>query len=229
MNKKRVIYFLLIVLILNTLALSYWESQPTQTRMLQHGARGNDVAELQTRLNQLGYYTLAIDGIFGWGTYWAVRRFQRDYGLRIDGIAGPQTWTALRNNTTLPAATTTPRGFTEQEINLLVHLVNGEARGEPYIGQVAITAVVLNRMRSQLFPNTVSGVIFEPRAFTAVDDGQMWLTPTDPNLRRSVIDAINGWDPSGGALFYFNPDTATSAWIWSRPQIKKIGRHIFCR
>lgn len=213
---------------MNLLLISSMDSLPTQ-RILQHGSQGSDVTELQTRLKQLGYYTSPVDGKFGWNTYWAVRKFQADYGLKVDGKAGAQTWTALRNNTYTPSATTTPKGFSDQDINLLVHLVHGEARGESYTGQVAVAAVVLNRVKSSQFPNTISGVIFEPRAFTAVDDGQIWITPSSPNIRNAVLDAINGWDPSSGALYYFNPDTATSAWIWSRPQIKKIGKHIFCR
>ena len=106
--------------------------------------------------------------------------------------------------------------------------MHGEARGEPYNGQVAVAAVILNRVNSPSFPNTVAGVIFEPRAFTAVADGQTWLEP-NPTSKKAVMDAINGWDPTGNAIYYFNPDTATSAWIWSRPQIKQIGKHIFCR
>ena len=109
----------------------------------------------------------------------------------------------------------------------MANAVYGEARGEPYIGQVAVAAVIINRLNSDLFPNTVSGVIFEPRAFTAVQDGQIWLTPNE-TARQAVLDAINGMDPTGGCLYYFNPDTATSAWIWTRPQVKKIGKHIFC-
>ncbi len=228
MRYRKIVLVTVVILLLSQFVIGDWQSIPVQ-RVLQHGASGNDVTELQTRLQQLKYYTSKVDGKFGWNTYWAVRKFQYDYGLKVDGIAGAQTWTALRNNTYIPSSTTTPRGFTDQEINLLVHLVNGEARGESYTGQVAVAAVVLNRVRHSSFPNTVSGVIFEPRAFTAVDDGQIWLTPQNANIRKAVLDAINGWDPSSGAIYYFNPDTATSAWIWSRPQIKKIGKHIFCR
>jgi N-acetylmuramoyl-L-alanine amidase len=110
----------------------------------------------------------------------------------------------------------------------MANAVYGESRGEPYIGQVAVAAVILNRVSNPSFPNTVSGVIFEPGAFTAVSDGQIYLTPNE-TAKKAVLDAVNGWDPSESALYYFNPDTATSAWIWSRPQIKQIGRHIFCR
>ncbi|WP_261179105.1 cell wall hydrolase [Anaerobacillus sp. CMMVII] len=121
-----------------------------------------------------------------------------------------------------------PPGFSENDIRIMAQAVYGEARGEPYIGQVAVAAVILNRINSPTFPNTPSGVIFEPRAFTAVADGQIYLEPNE-TARRAVLDAINGQDPSGNALYYFNPDTATSGWIWTRPQIKKIGKHIFCK
>src|SRR5690625_4400461 len=121
-----------------------------------------------------------------------------------------------------------PQGYSQNDIQLMANAVYGEARGEPYVGQVAVAAVILNRVKSPTFPNTAAGVIFEPRAFTAVADGQIWLTP-DETAKKAVLDAINGWDPSGNADYYFNPDTATSGWIWTRPQIKKIGKHIFAK
>ncbi len=119
-------------------------------------------------------------------------------------------------------------GFSQNDIQLMANAVYGEARGEPYIGQVAVAAVILNRLESEKFPQSVSGVIFQPGAFTAVTDGQIWLTP-NATAKKAVMDAISGWDPSNGCLYYFNPDTATSKWIWSRPQVKRIGKHIFCR
>ncbi|MBB3109455.1 N-acetylmuramoyl-L-alanine amidase [Paenibacillus phyllosphaerae] len=118
-------------------------------------------------------------------------------------------------------------GLSENDIKLMANAVYGESRGESYEGQVAVAAVILNRLKSPSFPNTISGVIFQPGAFTAVADGQIWLTPND-RAKKAVQDAINGWDPTGGCIYYFNPDTATSAWIWSRPQVKTIGKHIFC-
>lgn len=235
-------------------------------QVIQRGAVGEDVIELQARLQYLGFYTGKIDGVFGWGTYWALRNFQNDFGMTIDGLAGTDTKAKLvkasqynpqyvkeqmhknRNftyyggqaaapgkttppkpntNTNKPNASNTPAGFSQNDIQLMANAVYGEARGEPYEGQVAVAAVILNRVNSASFPNTVSGVIFEPRAFTAVADGQIWLTPNE-RAKQAVLDAINGWDPSSNALYYFNPDTATSAWIWTRPQIKKIGKHIFC-
>jgi len=201
--------------------------------LLKYGSRGGDVYELQGRLQYLGYYNGLIDGIFGWQTDRAVRDFQYKFGLKVDGIVGPKTknmlvkatpgWSANTGKTT--AAKT--RTFSQNEIELLARAVYSEARGEPYEGQVAIAAVVLNRLAHEAFPNTVAGVIYQPGAFTAVSDGQFWLEPNE-TAYKAARDAINGWDPSGGALYYFNPETATSSWIWTRKQIKRIGKHIFC-
>nr|WP_318509428.1 spore cortex-lytic enzyme [Bacillus sp. T3] len=217
------------------------EASSFSNRIIQRGATGGDVIELQSRLKHVGFFTGKIDGVFGWRTYWALRNFQYEFGLPIDGVAGPTTKTKLvkatknykpapagAKNTTKVTSTNLPNGFSQNDIKLMANAVHGEARGEPYIGQVAVAAVILNRVNSQSFPNTVSGVIFEPGAFTAVADGQIWLTP-NANSKKAVQDAINGWDPTGEAIYYFNPATATSKWIWGRPQIKKIGKHIFCK
>ena len=182
--------------------------------MLKIGSKNGDVWDLQYRLTQLNY-TVSIDGIFGYQTYNAVRQFQKNYGLLNDGIVGPNTWKVLKKHS-----------LSLEEFKLLTRLVYSEARGEPYEGQVAVAAVALNRIDSNLFPNNLRSVIFQERAFTAIDDGQFWLTPNQ-TAQKAALDAIRGWDPAQGALYYFNPDTATSSWIWSRPQIKKIGRHIF--
>lgn len=226
-------------------------------QVIQRGAVGDDVIELQARLQYLGYYHGKIDGVFGWGTYWALRNFQQNFGMKVDGLAGQSTKAKLikaskynkeyvkgqinkgrdfkyyggkKNEAATadkPTAANTPAGFSQNDIQLMANAVHGEARGESYEGQVAVAAVILNRVNSPSFPNTVSGVIFEPGAFTAVADGQIWLTPNETS-KKAVLDAINGWDPTNSALYYFNPDTATSAWIWTRPQIKRIGKHIFC-
>lgn len=220
--------------------------QAFSNQVIQKGAVGEDVIELQSRLKYIGFYHGKIDGVFGWGTYWALRNYQYEFGLPIDGMAGEDTKakllkstkytrgnnttnnTAGNNTTNKTTAVNIPKGFSQNDIQLMANAVHGESRGEPYIGQVAVAAVILNRVNSPSFPNTVSGVIFEPGAFTAVADGQIWLTPNETS-KKAVIDAINGWDPTGEAIYYFNPDTATSAWIWSRPQIKRIGKHIFCK
>lgn len=217
------------------------ESSAFGKTILKVGARGGDVYELQGRLKFLGYYTGKIDGAFGWRTYWAVRNFQYSFGMKVDGVVGAKTklklWTATKKwkpgtNTGTAAAKTkttkvTKGNFSDKDVRLMANAVHGEARGEPYVGKVAVAAVILNRAKSPSWPNTPAGVIFEPGAFTAVADGQIWLTP-DSESKRAVQDAINGWDPTDGAVYYFNPDTATSRWIWSRPQIKQIGAHIFC-
>ena len=259
--KKWFIRIMVVVLLLG----SAYVTSPVQiaafsARDVARGANGDDVIELQSRLQYIGFYTGTIDGKFGYGTYWALRNFQEKYGLPIDGIAGTKTkkklvdaskydekfvkdnlnkgnkftyyggkplssqvsqGTGKKENIQLPAK------YSEQDLKLMANAVYGEARGEPYEGQVAVAAVILNRVEHSEFPDSVGGVIFQPGAFTAVADGQIWLEPND-RAKEAVLDAINGWDPSENAIYYFNPITATSKWIWSRPQIKKIGLHIFC-
>ncbi len=183
--------------------------------VLRWGSESGDVWDLQFRLNLLGFYQGKLDGKFGSQTAAAVRWFQSHYGLSVDGIVGPRTWRMLKKVS-----------VNQYELDLLARVVYGEARGEPYVGQVAVAAVVMNRVQSPLFPNTVAGVVFQPRAFTAVDDGQFWLTP-NRTAYRAAIEAVRGWDPTGGALYYFNPQTATSDWIWTRKQTMKVGKHVF--
>lgn len=283
-------------------------------QVIQRGAVGDDVIELQARLQYIGYYTGPIDGVFGWQTYWAVRNFQHDFGLDVDGLVGekmkqkllavtefdkeyvygklaqgetpqhygpnkgpegqpppgqrdpgnlgqskwvppgthgqgapqkqqgqakqapspkqvPQQPSAQPKVGQAQQAVNLPQGFSENDIRLMANAVYGEARGEPYEGQVAIAAVILNRVKRPEFPNTVAGVIFEPLAFSAVSDGQIWLEP-DETARRAVLDAINGWDPTGGKVYYFNPAKAYAPWMWERygkqqGQAVRIGKHIF--
>lgn len=316
-------------------------------QVLQRGATGDDVVELQARLQYIGFYNGKIHGVFDWQTYWAVRNYQEQFGLKVDGLVGNKTKASLlrttnyrsdlvdkalrearkfthyggvepfekqfgekgsaettnkpakrwrltqqqkqqtqqaknekqpktpqtpqwsnqqkapgqnqqpkakqqpkqqakspaqhepvphpeplrkrdgQNQDIIEKAINVPAGFSENDIQMMAQTVYGEARGEPYIGQVAIAAVIINRLNSPIFPNTVAGIIFEPQAFTAVSDGQIYNQP-DETARKAVLDAINGHDPTGGAVYYFNPETATNPWIWSRPQIKRIGKHIFC-
>lgn len=121
-------------------------------------------------------------------------------------------------------------GRSSSDVQLIARAVNGEARGEPYEGQVAVAAVILNRVKHSSFPNSISGVIYQPGAFTAVSDGQINVPiAADSTVYKACQDAMNGWDPTGGAIYYFNPDTATSSWIWSRTFIKQIGKHRFCK
>jgi len=321
-------------------------------QIIQKGATGDDVVELQARMQYNGYYDGTIDGVFGWQTYWSVKKFQENFELEVDGLVGTEMKSMLEKATeydkefvrrmlnegrkftyyggvekkiqkgpkgskdapppadkrTVPKDTekkappeevtptpeeqpdeappevdregdipapeeqpveeappetpvepeeppipeeevptpeeeepvpqddevniekaiNVPEGYSDNDIRIMAQAVYGEARGEPFVGQVAVAAVILNRVQSPTFPNTASDVIFEPRAFTAVADGQIWMEP-DETARKAVIDAINGQDPTGHALYYFNPITATSDWIWSRPQIKQIGKHIFCK
>ncbi|WP_438448282.1 spore cortex-lytic enzyme [Gorillibacterium sp. sgz5001074] len=147
-------------------------------------------------------------------------------GGSTGGGGGSVTETSTGSAT--PLTPSNRRGMSDNDIRIMANAVFGESRGEPYEGQVAVAAVILNRVNSPSFPNTASGVIFQPGAFTAVADGQIWLTPND-RAKKAVNDALSGWDPTGGCIYYFNPETATSKWIWSRPQVKTIGKHIFCK
>ncbi|MEZ0537376.1 spore cortex-lytic enzyme [Caldicellulosiruptoraceae bacterium PP1] len=187
-----------------------------------YGSTGAEVIEIQKRLKQWGYYNGAIDGVYGYKTYMAVRSFQAKNGLKVDGVAGSETLKAM--GIVIPYSKTSY----SSDLNLLAHLIYGEARGEPYIGQVAIGAVVLNRVESPLFPNSIAGVIYQPGAFTAVSDGQINLPPNQSAI-NAARDALNGWDPTGGALYYYNPAKTTNKWIWSRPILTVIGDHIFAK
>ena len=178
---------------------------------------------IQTKLKRWGYYNGAVDGIYGSQTRQAVRYFQSKNGLAVDGIVGPKTAAAL--GMTLSSQKTSQ---SSSDLELLAKCVYAEARGESYTGQVAVGAVVLNRVKSSSFPNTIAGVIYQAGAFSVVNDGQINLTP-NATAKKAAQDAINGWDPSYGALYYFNPNTATSAWIWSRPETVTIGNHRFCK
>lgn len=190
-----------------------------------YGSSGNVVSQIQSKLKAWYYYNGTVDGVYGYKTYVAVKSFQAKNGLKADGVVGNATLQALGIYT---GTTTTANTSSNQNVTLLARLINGEARGEPYEGQVAVGAVILNRTRNPKFPSTVAGVIYQPGAFTAIVDGQIHSN-MEQNSIRAARDALNGWDPSGGALYYFNPDTATSSWIWSRPLIKIIGKHRFCR
>ena len=201
------------------------EQNATLETLSKYGSRGNEVIQIQTKLKRWGYYTGNIDGIYGTQTVNAVKYFQRKNGLTVDGIAGPATLKAMGITS---SSTSSSSSNYNSNLNLLARLIYGEARGEPYTGQVAVGAVVMNRVRSSSFPNTISGVIYQSGAFDVVKDGQINLTP-NANARKAAQDAINGWDPSYGAIYYFNPSTATNKWIWSRPMTVTIGKHRFCK
>lgn len=249
--RKRMIWMTICIVFVLIGAFQYKQMGMTEATFsnatLQQGSRGQDVKELQGRLKFLGYYDGKTDGIFGPATKNAVTWFQWKFGMKSDGIVGPKTkemlvkatknWKPETSGGTAPdkpsgstnnnISGSNNLGLSENDLKFMANAVYGEARGEPYEGQVAVAAVILNRVKSPSFPNTAYSVIFQPRAFTAVADGQIWLEPNE-TAKRAVRDAINGWDPSGGCLYYFNPETATSKWIWTRPQVKTIGKHIFC-
>ncbi|PEJ59138.1 MULTISPECIES: spore cortex-lytic enzyme [unclassified Bacillus (in: firmicutes)] len=247
------------------------------SQVLSRGSTGQDVKELQERLIFIGFLDDKADGVFGWNTYWALRNFQKEFGMKVDGIAGTKLKEMLTKATKNYKGTTSnntannnnsnnnnsnnnnsnnnnsnnnkpntnkpnnsnskpndkpianaPNGYTDNDIKLIANAVYGESRGEPYIGQVAVAAVILNRLTNASFPNSISGVIYQPGAFTAVADGQINLTP-NAQAKKAVIDAINGWDPTTGCIYYYNPKTATNQWIRGRPIIITIGQHIFCK
>lgn len=190
----------------------------------KYGSRGNEVIQIQTKLKRWGYYSGNIDGIYGSQTVAAVRWFQSKNGLAVDGIAGPKTLAAMGIYSSSTGGTTT----SNSDLNLLARLIYAEARGEPYTGQVAVGAVVLNRVRSSSFPNSIAGVIYQSGAFSVVNDGQINLSPNTTAV-NAARDALNGWDPTYGCIYYFNPNTATNSWIWSRPHVITIGNHRFCK
>ncbi|WP_315121017.1 spore cortex-lytic enzyme [uncultured Clostridium sp.] len=224
---KKIVLYMMVALITYFSTIIYFApyNKALSVVTYYYGSRGDVVSEIQRKLKNWGYYDGAVDGIYGYQTFQAVQKFQGKNGLAVDGIVGSATLAALGVN---PNTTGTNPGTSNQDVQLLARLINGEARGEPYEGQVAVGAVVLNRVRDSRFPNTIAGVIYQPLAFTAIADGQI-NAAMQPDSIRAANDALNGWDPSGGAMYYFNPVTATSSWIWSRPLIKVIGKHRFCK
>ena len=199
-------------------------SETEESAVLKIGSSGTQVRTLQTKLNNWGYDAGTVDGIFGSKTQAAVKRFQQKNGLVADGIVGSKTAAAL--GMTLTSSSSSNSSYSSQDVYLLAKCIHAEARGEPYMGQVAVGAVVLNRVKSSSFPNTISGVIYQPYAFTAVIDGQMNLEPNE-TAYNAARDAMNGWDPTNGCIYYYNPATATSSWIWSRKVMITIGKHNF--
>ena len=196
--------------------------------VLKQGNSGTNVKTLQTKLKNWGYYTGTVDGVFGPKTKAAVILFQKRNGLVADGIVGAKTLAALGMSLSSGTGGSSSSSYSSADINLLAKLIYGEARGESYVGQVAVGAVVMNRIKSASFPNTMSGVIYQKYAFTAVADGQINLTP-DANAKKAAQDAMNGWDPTYGAIYYYNPRTATSSWIFSRTTTITIGNHVFAK
>ena len=220
-----------ILLIAAMLAMLLYPMMAQAATVLEVGARGDDVVKVQKRLIQYDYLDGTADGKFGADTLAAVKLFQRRNGLTVDGKVGPATAAALGvtlsgSSSASSSSSSSSRGGSS-DLNLLARVVHGEARGEPYKGKVAVAAVVLNRVESSSFPNTIAGVVYQSGAFSAVKDGQINLTPDSESI-RAAQDAMNGWDPTGGCLYYYNPNTATDSWIRTRTVKTVIGRHYFC-
>ena len=229
---RKQIFCLIVIVLLSAVLVSlisfkpdvysFWDYNESKPVLSNYGSRGQEVIEIQTRLSKWGYYKGGIDGIYGYNTYTAVKKFQANNGLKADGIAGPNTLAAIG----ISSQSSRNTSIENRDLDLLAHIIYGEARGEPYTGKVAIGGVILNRIKDSRFPKTIAGVIYQPGAFDAVSDGQINLQP-DANAYKAARDALNGWDPSGGAIYYWNPATATSKWIWSRRIITTIGKHVF--
>lgn len=223
--KKKIVFIILLLGLVVTfdVVLMSWNSEVEA--LSKYGSRGTEVRTIQEKLKRWGYYSGSVDGIYGSQTVSAVKSFQKKNGLTVDGIAGTQTLKAMGITSSSSSSSSSNNS---SNVNLLARVVYGEARGEPYTGQVAVAAVVLNRVKSSKFPNTISGVVYQSGAFDAVADGQINMTP-DTTAKKAAQDALNGWDPSYGAIYYFNPNTATNKWIWSRPMTVTIGKHRFCK
>ena len=229
-NKKLKLIFLVILFLVLLIGGSFslfYENNSVEA-LSKYGSRGDEVRQIQTKLKRWGYYNGNVDGIYGSQTLEAVKYFQRKNGLKVDGIAGPATLKAMGIYSSSGSSGGSTSSTNSNDLNLLARLVYAEARGEPYTGQVAVAAVTLNRVKSSSFPNTLAGVIYQSGAYDAVSDGQINLTPNS-TAKKAAQDAMNGWDPSYGAIYYFNPATATNKWIWSRPMTVTIGNHRFCK
>lgn len=224
-QRKKLILALAIVFAVNVFIISM--AQSAAAELYKKGSSGATVTEIQTRLKEWGYYNGEVDGVYGSRTEAAVRYFQSSNGLSADGQVGNQTLAALGITPSDSGSSGGGGGDQSGDVYLLARLISAEARGEPYVGQVAVGAVVLNRVEHASFPNSIADVIYQTEAFTCVADGQ-FDQPIADSAYRAAQDALNGYDPSYGAIYYFNPATATSSWIWSRPLIVEIGKHRFC-
>ncbi len=216
-NKRKLCFLLAITLLLSFILVPH-----SIAAVYKVGSRGSEVKQIQTKLKRWGYYNGSVDGIFGSKTKEAVIYFQRKNGLTADGIVGPATLRALG----MSSSGSSGSSSNNSNLYLLAQLVHGEARGEPYKGQVAVAAVVLNRVKSSSFPNTIPGVIYQNGAFSVVADGQINLTPSETAI-KAARDAMNGWDPTNGCLYYYNPAKTTNKWMLSKPVKLVIGEHAF--
>lgn len=223
-KQKKLLLALAVLFAVNMLAVALVTG--AHADLYKRGASGATVTEIQRRLKAWGYYSGAVDGIYGYGTERAVKWFQEKNGLTVDGVVGEKTAAAMGLN--LKSTVSASQKPASGDVYLLAQCIYSESRGEPYKGQVAVGAVVLNRVKSSAFPNSISGVVYQKGAFSAVDDGQINLTPNDSAL-KAAKDAMNGWDPTGGCLYYYNPAKTSNRWIRSRPIVVRIGAHVFCK
>ncbi len=221
-NRKKLAFSLAVLFAVNILIISL--AQTAQAAVYRRGSSGEAVRTIQQKLVNWGYLSGGVDGVYGPKTVEAVKSFQNKNGLAADGIAGPATLKALGMSST---GGEKPGSSQQNSLDLLARVISAEARGEPFSGQVAVGAVILNRVEHPSFPSSISGVVYQPGAFTCMSDGQ-FNQPVSDSAYRAAQEALNGTDPCGGAIYYFNPATATSAWIWSRPLITIIGKHRFC-
>ena len=226
-SKKQVFWQIVAIILVNVLvitAIAYTYGESAQT-LSQLGSRGQEVRQIQQKLRELGLYSGSIDGIYGTATQKAVRQFQKNCGLTADGIAGRKTLLYLGLGSGTSSST---GGYSSSDVYLLARIIGAEARGESYVGQVAVGAVVLNRVRHSSFPDSIAGVVYQSGAFSAVRDSN-WNVPPDDTAKKAARDAINGWDPTGGAIYYYNPAKTSNQWIRTRPVVTTIGRHVFCK
>lgn len=220
-----------MILLLNLLIIAAFDRAHSSVQTLSKvGSSGTEVRQIQTKLKQWGYYKGSVDGIYGTGTKNAVAAFQKKNGLTADGVAGSATLAKIGISSKGGGGGSAgggAGGFSQSDVNLLARVISAEARGEPYVGQVAVGAVILNRIQHPSFPNTLAGVIYQPGAFSCLNDGGINAAVSD-SAYKAARDSMNGWDPSGGAIYYYNPKKSTNQWIFSRPVITVIGDHRFC-
>lgn len=224
--RRRVLSLMLAVVLLGSIGTiaAVQSADDSVSTLSKMGSRGDEVRRIQQKLKSMGYYTGSVDGIYGSQTQNAVRKFQRDNGLTVDGIAGPKTLSYLG----ITSGSSGSGQYNSNDVYLLAKVIAAEARGESYVGQVAVGAVVLNRVEHSSFPDSIAGVVYQPGAFSCVNDSNWSVAPTAES-QKAARDAINGWDPSGGAIYYYNPAKTSNQWIRSRPVIVTIGSHLFCK
>lgn len=224
--RRRVLSLFLAVVLLGSIGTiaAMQSGDDSVSTLSKMGSRGDEVRRIQQKLKNWGYYTGSVDGIYGSQTQNAVRKFQRDNGLTVDGIAGPKTLSYLG----ISSGSSGSGQYNSNDVYLLAKVIAAEARGESYVGQVAVGAVVLNRVEHSSFPDSIAGVVYQPGAFSCVNDSNWSVAPTAES-QKAARDAINGWDPSGGAIYYYNPAKTSNQWIRSRPVIVTIGSHLFCK